>query len=59
MILYALPFITIDQYNKLLRADRKLRNKDFSKWSRLKMEAEHRLEFGCQVCGWKGTRARR
>jgi len=58
-MVYVFPFITLKQYNELMRMDRKLKVKDFPKWSRLKMEAEHRLEFGCQVCGWKGTRARR
>ena len=54
-ILYIFPFITVEEYNKLLKADRELRAKDFPKWSRLKKEAEHRLQFGCSVCGFKGV----
>lgn len=51
---YVLPYITLKDYNTLLAWERMMREKHPDRLGWLKEDAEHRLIYGCQVCGFKG-----
>ena len=55
---YAYPLISWQQYRELIESDNKVKRTNPEEWNRRRGDNEHRMLFGCKVCGFKGLNSK-
>lgn len=53
---YAYPLITWQQYRELIESDNRLKATNRDEWNRRMADNEHRMLYGCKVCGFRGIK---